>query len=189
MSLSRKLCKFCNKIREKFACESQSEATKINTGEFDEGNCGICLESPQVDKSFSPCGHTFCYECLVRWCEIKKECPTCLQKIQFFDHDNGKVRCYPQDKSGTKQRRNNREAPSTTPQIENLQYYGHNVRAGISPEELKTIIRDIKKIKTKLRVLRICRKLSIWPFKKSILKKMISLDSTILNLEHNLFHA
>jgi len=189
MLLSRKICKFCHKIRKNFAFESQSDTPKINTGEFDEGNCGICLDSPQVDKSFPPCGHTFCYKCLVRWCDIKKECPTCLQIIQFFDHDIGKVRYFPQDKSGTKKRRNNREVPSSIPQIENFQYYGHNVRAGISPEELKTIIRDIKSIKTKLSVLRICRKLSIWPFKKSILKKMIRLDSAILNLEHNLFHA
>lgn len=189
MSLSTKFSKFCNNIREKIAFKNQSDIPKTITGKFDEGSCTICLDSPQVDKSFPPCGHTFCYECLVRWCKTKKECPNCLQKIQYFDHDNGKLRCFPQDKSGTKERRNNQEVPSNLHQVEDLQYYGHTIRTGISPEELETITRNINRMKKKLSVLLICRKVSIWPIKKIVDKKMIRLEGGILNTEHYLFFA
>jgi len=60
------------------------------TGKFDDGKCAICLNSPQVDKSFPPCEHTFCFECLDQWCNVKNDCPTCKQEIQSFRHNNGK---------------------------------------------------------------------------------------------------
>jgi len=63
------------------------------TGQFDEGECAICYASPQVDKSFPPCGHTYCFDCLVRCCTIQKVCPTCQRGISFFDHDEGRKRC------------------------------------------------------------------------------------------------
>ncbi len=60
------------------------------TGKFDDGKCAICLNSPQVDKSFPPCEHTFCFECLDQWCNVKNDCPTCKMEIRSFHHNNGK---------------------------------------------------------------------------------------------------
>ena len=57
---------------------------------FDEDECIICLD-PQENKSFPPCGHVFCFECLVQWCEKKLECPTCRQRFRDFLHSDGKV--------------------------------------------------------------------------------------------------
>ena len=49
-------------------------------------DCTICLVAPQVDSITLRCGHSFCLLCLVHSSKIKKECPTCKQKIPFFDH-------------------------------------------------------------------------------------------------------
>lgn len=48
--------------------------------------CAICLVGPQVDSITLRCGHSFCLLCLVESSKIKKECPTCKQKLPFFDH-------------------------------------------------------------------------------------------------------
>lgn len=56
---------------------------------FDDGKCSICLADPQIDKSFPPCGHVHCFECLTEWCEQKLECPTCKQSFCKFLHADG----------------------------------------------------------------------------------------------------
>ena len=63
-----------------------------NNGEFrsplnsyDDGTCAICLSS-HVNKSTPNCGHVFCFRCLIDWCKIKLECPTCKQPFQNFRH-------------------------------------------------------------------------------------------------------
>ena len=74
--------------------KKKQRRTKIRaTGKFDEGECSICYASPQVDKSFPPCGHTYCFDCLVRCCNIQKKCPTCQRGISSFRHRDGKMRC------------------------------------------------------------------------------------------------
>ncbi len=81
----------------KDAAHPDDEAANKNehptTGKFDEGQCPICLDSPQIDKSFPPCGHTYCFDCLLRWCKTRKVCPTCNRRISFFYHDDGKMMC------------------------------------------------------------------------------------------------
>lgn len=57
------------------------------TCKFNEGNCAVCLISPQVDEAFPPCGHTFCFVCLIQWSKMKNECPMCRQTI-FPGHLN-----------------------------------------------------------------------------------------------------
>ncbi len=85
----------------KDAARPDDEGAKKNdrpirtTGKYDEGLCSICYNSPQIDKSFPPCEHTYCFDCLVRWCKIQKVCPTCNGRIPFFDHKDGNMRCYP----------------------------------------------------------------------------------------------
>ena len=70
--------------------EPYDEATATDTaklttiGQFDDGQCAICLVDSQIDKSFLLCGHVFCLKCLVAWCRIKLECPTCKQCFQKY---------------------------------------------------------------------------------------------------------
>jgi len=74
--------------------KEKQRRTKIRaTGKFDEGECAICYASPQVDKSFPACGHTYCFDCLVRCCNIQKKCPTCQRGISSFRHRDGKMTC------------------------------------------------------------------------------------------------
>ncbi len=60
------------------------------TGKYDSDICVICYESPQINKSWSRCGHVFCYECLNSWCEINIvweemwSCPCCKQVFNMF---------------------------------------------------------------------------------------------------------
>ncbi len=45
--------------------------------------CLICHSTPIVDRTVLPnCLHSqFCFECIVRWCTIKRRCPLCLAEI------------------------------------------------------------------------------------------------------------
>ena len=52
---------------------------------YDDGRCAICL-GPHINKSIPNCGHVFCFECLVGWCQNKNYCPTCRQPFQNFRH-------------------------------------------------------------------------------------------------------
>lgn len=52
---------------------------------FDDGQCAICL-NPHENKSHPHCGHVYCYQCLVDWCRIKLECPTCKKPFKVFRH-------------------------------------------------------------------------------------------------------
>lgn len=52
---------------------------------YDDGICAICLNL-HVNKSHPDCGHVFCFGCLVHWCRIKLECPTCKQPFRDFHH-------------------------------------------------------------------------------------------------------
>ncbi len=70
-------------------CSAPMKTPKVTTKQFDDGECAICLNDPQVDKSSPPCGHVFCYECLVRWCGMKLLCPICNQGFFKFRHDSG----------------------------------------------------------------------------------------------------
>ena len=53
--------------------------------EFNDGQCSICL-NPHENKSLPRCGHVYCYQCLVDWCRIKLECPTCKRPFKMFKH-------------------------------------------------------------------------------------------------------
>ena len=74
------------------------------TGRFDTGECVICLEDPHVEKSSPPCGHVFCFCCLVQWCETKRECPTCKQMFSEFHHGPGWKLVYDAAKDDEKRR-------------------------------------------------------------------------------------
>lgn len=42
-------------------------------------NCILCLNE-MMDPSCPPCGHLFCWACIMNWCKEREECPLCRQK-------------------------------------------------------------------------------------------------------------
>ncbi|XP_054735511.1 peroxisome biogenesis factor 10 [Anastrepha obliqua] len=43
--------------------------------------CILCLE-PRINTSLTPCGHLFCWNCLLDWLDERDECPLCREKLK-----------------------------------------------------------------------------------------------------------
>ncbi|XP_055911412.1 peroxisome biogenesis factor 10 [Eupeodes corollae] len=43
--------------------------------------CILCLE-PRVNTSSTPCGHLFCWHCILDWLDERDECPLCRESIK-----------------------------------------------------------------------------------------------------------
>jgi hypothetical protein len=56
-----------------------------NPGETPALECIICMQSLELDvpdaRFLTPCGHAFHGACLLRWMEIKHDCPTCRRPL------------------------------------------------------------------------------------------------------------
>ncbi|XP_063223057.1 peroxisome biogenesis factor 10-like [Bacillus rossius redtenbacheri] len=43
-------------------------------------SCPLCLEEVR-ETSCTPCGHMFCWSCIMEWLQDKRECPLCREAL------------------------------------------------------------------------------------------------------------
>lgn len=58
----------------------KAEYTK-KTDQSNIPQCILCLE-PRLNASLTPCGHLFCWNCLLDWLDERNECPLCREAVK-----------------------------------------------------------------------------------------------------------
>lgn len=47
--------------------------------------CSICRERKKNKAKTDACSHTFCYSCILSWCQIRNICPLCKKIIMKLE--------------------------------------------------------------------------------------------------------
>ncbi|XP_073837166.1 peroxisomal biogenesis factor 10 [Musca autumnalis] len=59
----------------------QKDSTTNGNGQENAPQCILCLE-PRLTPSLTPCGHLFCWNCLLDWLDERDECPLCRETLK-----------------------------------------------------------------------------------------------------------
>lgn len=73
--------------RKKFENISRSTRSLVNakgnrnSEKSEAPQCVLCLE-PRISTTLTPCGHLFCWNCILDWLDERDECPLCREKLK-----------------------------------------------------------------------------------------------------------
>ncbi|XP_072036556.1 peroxisome biogenesis factor 10-like [Amphiura filiformis] len=75
-----------NQLRKNQLGERRTSVVASDTGSSEPCDsslrCSLCLER-RKNTTATPCGHLYCWQCIMDWCSTKPECPLCRDKFQI----------------------------------------------------------------------------------------------------------